>query len=313
MNNLEQMIINKVELDPELMEKREVMYQRLAEDQRVLDFLEHNHLDLTFLKANVQRFFDWTKELDLKTACESSENCLLANGYYEDLIYDGLLQKVITPCVHTLKQLQKDELLSNYIVMDIPETLATVTMADIVANPNEDLNYIRVVREVSEYLNRLDGTGYYLYGDVGVGKTYLLSAITNEIVKQGKKVAFVHTPTLSNNLKNMISRRESLDGLLSRLKHVDVLVLDDIGTEGVSDWLRDDILLSILNYRMDTNKTCFFTSNLSMAQLEEYYSVNNRNEVNDLAAKRLMERIRMTSKEVRLLGNNRRIYVKGKI
>ena len=45
-----------------------------------------------------------------------------------------------------------------------------------------------------------------------------------------------------------------------------------------------------------------------MDQLEQYYSVNNRKEVRELAAKRLLERIRMTSREVQLVGKNRRIY-----
>ena len=96
-----------------------------------------------------------------------------------------------------------------------------------------------------------------------------------------------------------MSRRESVDQLLNTLKYVEVLIMDDIGTEGVSDWLRDDILMSILNYRMEANKTCFL-SNLSMDQLEQYYSVNNRKEVRELAAKRLLERIRMTSRKFNL-------------
>lgn len=300
--------IGKVKLSDSVIENRKYLFNKLKANATVTDFLNANKLDDEFLRNNLQRFDDWLHQLDLKSQCEKSDKCLLMDGYYEDLYYDGLLQKHLVPCSHTLAKLSDEVKLSNYIVSDIPHSLTTVTLGSILRK-QESIEYIEAVTEISSYLDTMEGHGYYIHGDVGVGKTYLLSAITNEIVKRGKKVAFVHTPTFANKIKSMISKRQSIDDLLNDLKHVHVLVLDDIGTEGVSDWLRDDILLSILNFRMDSGKTCFYTSNLSMNQLEQYYSVNNKNEYNELAARRLMERIRMTSKEINMSGFNRRNYI----
>lgn len=46
-----------------------------------------------------------------------------------------------------------------------------------------------------------------------------------------------------------------------------VLVLDDIGAEQHSPWVRDDVLQVILQYRMQENLPTFFTSNLSFDDL----------------------------------------------
>lgn len=300
--------IRSIQLSDEMLAKREHMFEQLQSDERIVKFLDRHDLDVAFLKQNIQRFYDWTKQLDLKDQCEDSELCYLSNGYYEDLDYDGLLKKQLVPCKHTLMKLQVNDQLKNFVHYDMPPEHSQNSIATIFSSKDEPAEYKLAISKIVEYLDRLEGFGYYIYGDVGVGKTYIMSAMANAIVEEGKKVAFVHVPTFTNDLKGMMSRRESVDQLLNTLKYVEVLIMDDIGTEGVSDWLRDDILMSILNYRMEANKTCFFTSNLSMDQLEQYYSVNNRKEVRELAAKRLLERIRMTSREVQLVGKNRRIY-----
>lgn len=305
---MERAKIRNIVLDDEILANRKYMFEKIKDDKRIVKFLEDYNLSEDFLADNIQSFYDWIKTLDHVKLCEASKQCYSKHdGYYEDLYYDGLLQKRLVPCAHQIKRLKDEQFLSNYIVMDFPDTLINVSVSDILAI-DEPMEYKMLVAEVAEYLENPEGPGFYIHGDVGVGKTYLMSAISNELVRMGKKVAFVHTPTLSNNLKGMMSRYESFDTLLYRLKNVDVLVFDDIGSENVSDWWRDDILLSILNYRMESNKSCFFTSNLSMNELLNHYEVNNRRELNELGGKRLLERIKMTSKEIVIKGKNRRDF-----
>src|SRR5699024_2450390 len=75
-------------------------------------------------------------------------------------------------------------------------------------------------------------------------------------------------------------------------KQAEVLMLDDIGAENLSAWFRDEVLGSILQYRMMENMPVFFTSNYTMEQLEEVLAKTTRGNVEKVKAGRIMERIK---------------------
>ena len=83
-------------------------------------------------------------------------------------------------------------------------------------------------------------------------------------------------------------------------------MLDDIGADAMSSWIRDEIFGVILQYRMQEQLPTFFTSNFSMLELEQHLSVTQRGEEEPLKAKRIMERIRYLTKEIKMSGQNRR-------
>jgi len=86
---------------------------------------------------------------------------------------------------------------------------------------------------------------------------------------------------------------------------LEVLILDDIGAEQSSPWMRDEILQVILQHRMQENLPTFFTSNFSFADLERHFA-SSKNGDETWQAKRVMERIKFLAQEVRLEGENRR-------
>ena len=150
-----------------------------------------------------------------------------------------------------------------------------------------------------------DQKGLYIYGDMGVGKSFMLAAMAHEL-SETKKVAttIIHYPSFTIDVKNGIkdgSVKEQIDAV----KEAEVLVLDDIGAEQFSSWIRDDVLQVILQYRMIEELPTFFTSNYSFADLEAKLS-NGRQGDETWQAKRVMERIRFLAKEVHLRGVNRR-------
>ena len=89
-------------------------------------------------------------------------------------------------------------------------------------------------------------------------------------------------------------------------KHTDVLMLDDIGAETFSAWFRDEVLGSILQYRMMEKLPVFFTSNYTMEQLELILATSKRGQIEKVKAGRIMERIKQVSKEVELDGESMR-------
>ena len=88
-------------------------------------------------------------------------------------------------------------------------------------------------------------------------------------------------------------------------KTADLLLLDDIGAENITPWSRDEILFSILQYRMDEKLPTFFTSNLTLEELEIHLSIQN-GKVDKLKSNRIIERIKYMCDEIKLISNNYR-------
>jgi primosomal protein DnaI len=84
-----------------------------------------------------------------------------------------------------------------------------------------------------------------------------------------------------------------------------LLLLDDIGAENCSAWSRDEVLGPILQYRMDNNLPIFFTSNLSLNELEKSLSMTSSG-VDKVKARRIIERIKQLTTNLELISKNRR-------
>ena len=287
----------------------EQLYTKLSEDERVQLFLLDHHLDAAFLKRHISKFNTWIMELDDCQACKGLVYCNKKNnGKRLDIRYDDALLFVEAACQFMIDKKEKEQYLSNFLIRDIPDSLASVSLKDINIK-GESGEYIAIVKELVLWLkSQKQEVGYYLYGDVGVGKTFLLACIANDYAKLGKKIAFVHMPTFATRIRSLLEDKTAFEKELYRLKNVDLLVLDDIGAENGSAWFRDEIILPILNYRMENRSATCFTSNLSQKQLEIHFKymrmkTGSGEEIN---ASRIAERVRALSKEMKLEGHNRR-------
>lgn len=147
--------------------------------------------------------------------------------------------------------------------------------------------------------------GLYLYGKFGVGKSYLLGAIANELAKKQIGSMIVYVPELLREMKSSIAD-STLNEKIEVLKKEPILMLDDIGAEAVSSWTRDEVLGPILQFRMLEKLPTFFTSNFDFQGLEHHLTYSQRGEEEKMKARRIMERIRSLSEPVLVDGPNRR-------
>ena len=83
-------------------------------------------------------------------------------------------------------------------------------------------------------------------------------------------------------------------------------LLDDIGAENVSSFNRDEVLGPILQYRMEEGLPTFFTSNLTLEELEENLSLTTSGS-DKVKARRIIERIKQLTKQMELVSKNRRV------
>jgi len=147
--------------------------------------------------------------------------------------------------------------------------------------------------------------GLYFYGQFGVGKSYILGAIANELAAKRIPSMIVYVPELFRELKSSIGD-STINEKLEAIKKEPILMLDDIGAESMSSWVRDEILGPILQFRMLDNLPTFFTSNYDFQGLEHHLTYSQRGEEEKLKARRVMERIKYLAEPVRVTGKNRR-------
>ena len=156
---------------------------------------------------------------------------------------------------------------------------------------------------MDEYLKDKKGRGLYLSGSFGSGKTYLISALFNEL--EISKDAITEVVYLPETLRNMKEDFSLVEDKVNYLKNVDILLIDDIGAENVTAWGRDEILGTILQYRMNNKLSTFFTSNLTLEELEVHLSISKNSE-DKVKARRIIERIKELTEDLELVSINRR-------
>jgi DNA replication protein DnaC len=125
-----------------------------------------------------------------------------------------------------------------------------------------------VVREVRQYARtvaeQLDGgRGLWFTGDVGTGKTTLAMLVSHAAMEAERTVAIYSLPRLLGQLRETYQdgARYSLAELIDRLVEVDLLHVDDVGTEQTSPWVLEQ-LYTIVNSRYEDGRAIVLTTNL---------------------------------------------------
>jgi len=118
--------------------------------------------------------------------------------------------------------------------------------------------------------NREAGKGLYFCGGVGTGKTHLAVAVMNELIRKKRTPSlFVTVPELLDNLRETYNKPgRNLDEWMDVVQNAEFLVLDDLGSERTTEWVRERIFV-IVNHRYREALPTVFTSNIGPKDLAE--------------------------------------------
>ena len=203
-------------------------------------------------------------------------------------------------CNYTKKEEYKD----NVVLFDVSKEIKNASLSSIYT---DDINRVEILKKIkSYYTNYFTDTkdkGIYLYGSFGTGKTYLISALFNELAKKGIRSALIYYPEFLRSLK--ASFETNYAEQFNYIKKVPLLLFDDIGAENCTNWSRDEVLGPILQYRMEEHLPTFFTSNLTLDELEVHLSIV-KNSVDKVKARRIIERIKYLTDNIIMIAENRR-------
>lgn len=108
-----------------------------------------------------------------------------------------------------------------------------------------------------------------LEGGYGCGKTHLASAIGNARLSAGDTVLFLTAPDLLDHLRATYGSSSDVgyDELFDRVKNVQLLILDDLGTENPSAWAQEK-LFQLLNHRYVAQLPTVITTNARLERLD---------------------------------------------
>lgn len=137
------------------------------------------------------------------------------------------------------------------------------------------LQFVRIKLEKSPVQK-----GLYLYGPAGTGKTIYASAVLMELKRQSYLLddipyitgGFVNVLNLLEEIRASFDRNDSQTSqqIIEKYSQTDILILDDIGGQKVTDWVLN-ILLLIINNRYENLKLTIITSNSDLNGLAHQY------------------------------------------
>lgn len=145
--------------------------------------------------------------------------------------------------------------------------------------------------------------GLYLYGSNSKGKTYTLGCIANELAKANIKSLLIYFPDLVSDLKQSLNDNRFSD-IINMLKEIDVLMLDDLGAENMTPWLRDEILGPILNYRVLEHKPIFISSNIPPNDLRSHLQIDKMKS-SEVKANRILSRLTSLTSSINMDDSNK--------
>lgn len=275
----------------------------ILSDKVISDFVLSHQLTPHQIKLSLPKFNQFLME---RERFLTGSEAYIAKGYEPILVMNEGFADVSYQETKALKMARRQKEVNDRItILSLPKSYKSVRFEDIHL---DDVKRVEVFESLVDFVTQYPSAnqkGLYLFGDMGIGKSFLMAALAHELSeRKGASVTLLHYPSFVIDIKNAINTG-SVKQELDAVKTAEVLILDDIGAEQSSSWVRDEVLQVILQYRMLEELPTFFTSNYSFADLEHKLAITKSGD-ETWQTKRVMERIRFLAKEMHLQGINRR-------
>ena len=279
------------------------LVQKIMKDPDVAAFIQQESLTPEELNRSISKFNQYITERDkflrgdTDYIAKGYKPILVMNHGYADVSYEETPELIVA---------EKEAAIKNRLkLINLPASLKKASLAQV---DLDDLERLPVFEKLLAFVEQYPTIrkGLYLYGDFGVGKSFMVAALAHDLSeKRGVSSILLHYPSFVIDVKNAIGDG-NVKTLVDEIKLSEVLILDDIGAEQSTAWVRDEILQVILQYRMQENLPTFFTSNFNFEELEQHFAKGKHGNDETWEARRVMERIRYLAEETRLEGVNRR-------
>jgi DNA replication protein DnaC len=142
--------------------------------------------------------------------------------------------------------------------------------------PPEHRDYMHLVqrecrRFADDVVRGVERDGLLLLGEVGLGKTFLSSAIANVVMAGKKTVVYLTFAEFLDLIRlHKFDDDEAYQEGAERLMNADLIILDDLGAEKITEFVGQE-LFTLVNHRMNQGMPMVVSTNLPPAMLEQTY------------------------------------------
>jgi DNA replication protein DnaC len=289
-----------------LEQRREEVFQKIpeiVEIQNKINFLGLHYNKMILLGRCSSKTASTELSGKLENLTKKKERLLVEAGYpttYLDPIYKcpdckdtGFIEQgTITEKCFCYKQLLIDQLY-NQSNLKLVQTENFSTFNEnyypekvdekrygIRKSPREQI--LGIKEKCHEFIDNFDSVkekNLFFCGPAGVGKTFMANCIAYELMNRGRTVLYQSAPILFDTIAEYKIRsykeKEWEDSYYKNIFSVDLLIIDDLGTETQTP-SRYAELLNILNIRQTNNYTrpckTIISSNIEINKIYEYYT-----------------------------------------
>ena len=299
--------LTKILRQKNYLQEYEQMVKSINENPEVQRFIKQHQDELTpeDIEKSYGQLYEYIQQREKYLANDPK---MIAPGYEPRLqISHHVIEVTYTPTPELLQRKSLEKINNRITTLYLPKMIKEASLEDFEITDGRS----QAVQEASIFISSYKQhpsmfvKGLYLVGNFGIGKTYLLGAIAKKLAEDGYDSTLIHFPSFAVEMKQAIGK-DTMIQLLNKIKTAPILMIDDIGADAMSSWIRDDVLGVILQYRMQEMLPTFFSSNFTMKELERHLTVTQKGDQEPIKAMRIMERINYLSQEIMMIGQNRR-------
>ena len=138
-------------------------------------------------------------------------------------------------------------------------------------------------------ISKMQSEGLIIMGESGLGKTHLAASIANRLIENDKIVLMGRLTSLLDMIKETFNdNTKSENELMELYSNIDMMIIDDLGTEKISQWALEK-LYTIIENRNENKLPIIITTRFDKQRLIERFSTSQDQQLVDAIISKLYQ------------------------